>query len=289
MAQMHSFTLGSGYRLVYIDVLNGIFHALVQCEHETCQFSFCIRPWSACCSYCVCFMQASADSKKRLAAVCAGIATCATILLTIPLVCGVIIWAIHPHCAPLYFGTAKPNTVTLPNLSNLTSSERNSLLEGRYKLSDKYNLKLTEDNMKVYSLCVMKRHFTHVSACMEIGTDKQLERHVICSPDMRPDCLPGAIVGHWFGLSLWDKEKATVEYIVVDIDSSEIGSWNLTDTTPSLSFIWFDALDCRGTVAWTIAVVVLGIFLCSCCSVLSGCCFWLCWQFNKWGHIAFLS
>ena len=225
-------------------------------------------------------MQASADFKKRLAAVCAVITACLTVLLIILLVPGSIIWAIHPHCAQLYFGTENPNTVALPNLSNLTSSECNSLLEGRYKLSDKYNLKLTEDSLRVYSLCVMKRHFTHVSACMEIGTDEQLQLHVICGPDMRPDCLPGAIVGHWFGLSLWDKEKGTVEYMVVDIDSSEIGSWNLTDTAPSLSSIWFDALDCQGTVAWTIAVV-LGIFLSICCSVLSGCCIWFCWQFKR--------
>ena len=279
---MHSFTLGSGYGLVYIDVLNGIFHALVQYEHETCQFSFCVKPWSACCSYCVCFMQASANWKKRLAAVCAGITSCLTILLIILLVPGSIIWAIHSHCAPLYFGTENPNTVTLPDLGNLSSSEYNSLLAGKYELSNEYNLKLTEDSLRVYSLCVMKRHFTHVSACMEIGTDKQLQLHVICSPDMRPDCLSGAIVGHWFGLSLWDKEKGTVEYIVVDVDSSEINRWNLTNTTITLSSVWLDALDCRGIVGWTVATIIIPVFLCICGFGAAGSFLCLCCHNRTW-------
>ena len=228
------------------------------------------------------FMQAMACVTKMLATVCTGMlcVVIIIILMTLFFAYGIVKMAAYPHCKDLYFRNEEPNVVTLPALHNSSSSKRNLLLAGRYHLSNEYSLKLTMDTFGDYSLCVMKRHFTHVSACVEIGTDEQLQLHVICSPDMRPDCLPGAIVGHRFGLSLWDKEKGTVEYKVVDVDSSEINSWNLTNTTRSLSSLWLDALDCRSTVAWTKASIILGIFLCICCMVLFGCCVWLCWQFE---------
>lgn len=189
----------------------------------------------------------------------------------------------NPYCSALFFGTEVPDTVDLPNLRNLSSSECQSLLTGGYRLSNEYNLKLTKDS-EVYSLCVVKKHFTHVSACVEIGTTEQLQRHVICNPDMRPDCLPSAIVRHWFGLSLWYQEKFMVDYTVVDIDSSEISSLNLTNTTHSLSSVWLKALDCQDKKNWAIATIVLGVLLCFCLAVTVGCCFWIHYKRKKWGH-----
>ena len=228
------------------------------------------------------FMQVRDNAKRIVVAVrvCTGI-TCIVILVsTLFLVCGVAITANQPHCAALYFGTKEPHPYTLPDLRNLSVSEWNSLLAGRYKLSIKYKLKLTEDILGVYSLCVLKRRFTHVSACVEIGTVEELQLHVICGPDMRPDCLPGSIVGHSFGLSLWKQEESTVEYTVVNIDSSEIDSKNLTNTTRSLSSIWFDVLNCQDAVNWLIAVMIFGILVFICCLGLGGCCLWICCHFK---------
>ena len=192
------------------------------------------------------------------------------------LISGVVITAMNPYCSALFFKTEVPKTVELPNLRNLSSSECQSLLRGGYRLSNKYNLKLTKDSIGVYCLCVVKKHFTHVSACMEIGTTEQLQLHVLCNPHMRPDCLPSAIGKDWFGLSLWYQEEFTVEYTVMNIDSSEIRSLNLTNTTPSLSSVWLEALDCRDKINWTIAFIVLGA-LCICLAVAGCCCCCCCW------------
>ena len=228
-----------------------------------------------------CFMLQVKDCCKSIvAAVCTGILCIINLLSILFFVCGVTITATYPHCAALYFGTEKPNTITLPDLRNLSSSEWNSLLAGRYKLSRKYKLKLTEDT-GIYSLCVLKRHFTHVSACVEIGTVEELQLHVICGPDMRPDCLPSATVGEYFGLSLWKQEESTVEYTVVNVDSSEIGGWNVTNVTTTLSSIWLDVLDCQSAVTWIMALIGSGILFCIGCLSCPGCFLWTCYHVKR--------
>ena len=218
--------------------------------------------------------------RMRCATFCLGI-----IGIPLFLIIGIGLVAERSYCDALYFGTEKPNSLILPDLRNLSLSEMKSLQEGRYKISSEYYLKRTEDYTGVISLCVLKRYFTRVSACFEIGAD--VEQVVICGPDMRPDCLPGSIVAHYFGASLWLQNESTVVYAIVDVDSSERFGKELTNTTTTLSAMWYDVLTyCQVVVNLTIAVIFFGI-LAICCSVpclgcalwfLCGCCNCLCYE-----------
>ena len=231
------------------------------------------------------FLQGEGVFKKVLASLCAVMPYVSCVIIPFIgffLIPGLVIIASYPQCPALYFSGEEPNAIFIPDLRNLSSSQWKSMLAGKYNLSNEYNLKLTQDNViEVYSLCVVKKHFTHVSACVEIGTTEQLQLHVICNPKMRSDCLPSAIVGHWFGLSLWYQEEFTVEYTVMDIDSSEIDSWNLTGTSPNPSSVWLDVLDCQHMINITIAVIFFGIILCICCLGPLPCCLWICCQVKK--------
>ena len=199
-----------------------------------------------------------------MVAVCCAIMACIIIgiLIVSFIITGVAILGKLPQCDALYFGTKEPNVVILPDLHNLSSSERNSLLAGTYKLSHEYNLKLLIEDRQLIKLCVTKRDYTPVSACVDVGTD--IGNLWICSPDMRPDCLPSALVDHYFGLSLWYQEESTVKYKIVDIDSGAIYERMLTNTTTSLSDVWFDVIKCQPLMNLTWAVIAFGCLLIIC-------------------------
>lgn len=210
-----------------------------------------------------------------MAAVCCAIMACVIIGISIVsfIITGVTILGKLPQCDALYFGTKEPNIVTLPDLHNLSSSERNSLLAGTYKLSHEYNLKLLIEDRQLIELCVTKRDYTPVSACVDVGTD--LGNLWICSIDMRPDCLPSALVDHYFGLPLWNKDESTVKYKIVDIDSGAIYERTLTNTTASLADLWFDMIKCQPLLNLTWAVIAFGCLLIAICTLV--CTFWCLW------------
>lgn len=225
-------------------------------------------------------LQAWSCSKIKMAAVCGLIMACIVIgiLIVSFIITGVANLGKLPQCEALYFGTKEPNIVTLPDLHNLSSSERNSLLKGTYKLSHEYNLKLLIEDRQLIELCVTKRDYTPVSApvsaCVDVGTD--LENLWICSPDMRPDCLPSAIVDRFFGLSLWYQEESTVMYTIVNTDTGMISGKNVTNTTSTLSAVWYDGLGCQVFLKLTIAVIFFGSLTFICCLGCAGCCLWIC-------------
>lgn len=212
-----------------------------------------------------------------MVAVCCAIMACIIIgiLIVSFIITGVAILGKLPQCDALYFGTKEPNVVILPDLHNLSSSERNSLLAGTYKLSHEYNLKLLIEDRQLIKLCVTKRDYTPVSACVDVGTD--IGNLWICSPDMRPDCLPSALVDHYFGLSLWYQEESTVMYTIVDIESSAISGKVVTNTTSTLSAVWYDVLGCQVFLKLTIAVIFNGSLILIYCLECAGCCLWICW------------
>ena len=190
------------------------------------------------------------------------------------LIVGVTFVASFPHCDALYFGIEQPRTVILPDLYNLSSSEQISLLAGTYELSSEYRVQVTRDAALMFKLCIIKRFFTTVSACVNIGTDP--ENLWTCSPDRRPDCLPSAIVDRFFGLSLWYQEESTVMYTIVNTDSSMISGQNITNTTSTLSAVWFDGLGCQVLLNLTIAVIFFGSLIFICCLGCAGYCLWIC-------------
>ena len=193
------------------------------------------------------------------------------------LIVGVTFVASFPHCDALYFGIEQPRTVILPDLYNLSSSEQISLLAGTYELSSEYRVQVTRDAALMFKLCIIKRFFTTVSACVNIGTDP--ENLWTCSPDRRPDCLPSAIVDRFFGLSLWYQEESTVMYKIVDIDSGAIYERTLTNTTTSLSDVWLGMIKCQPLLNLTWAVIAFGCLLIAiCCLVCTVWCFWICCQ-----------
>ena len=217
-----------------------------------------------------------------MAAVCCAIMACIIIgiLIVSFIITGVAILGKLPQCDALYFGAKKPNIVTLPNFHNLSSSERNSLLKGTYKLPSEYNLQLLIEDTHLIKLCVLKRDYTTASACVLVGTD--LQNLWICSPDMRPDCLPSALVAHFFGLSLWYQEESTVKYKIVDIDSGAIYERTLTNTTTSLSDVWLDMIKCHPLMNLTWAVIAFGCLLIAICFlVCTVWCLWICCQHWK--------
>ena len=189
----------------------------------------------------------------------------ALILIALFLVVGVIIIAHYPYCDALYFGTKEIHTVSLPDLRNLSQSELNSLLIGRYELSSEYNLGLEIDGVGIISLCILKRYVSKESACLQIGTESNVEQIVICSPEIRADCLPSAIVEHYFGLSLWSQEESTVAYFVINIDTGARAGKNLTNTTTTLPAVWYELLGvCTVVVNVTIAVIFFGVLIFVC-------------------------
>ena len=186
-------------------------------------------------------------------------------LIAIFLLYGISIVASLPYCDALYYGTEELHIVSLPDLRNLSLSESYSLLAGSYELSGEYNLKIEKDSVGRFSLCVLKRYFSKDSACLPLGTH-DVEEVVICGPDMRADCLPSAIVEHYFGLSLWYQEESTVVYFILDIDTGARGGKNLTNTATTLSAVWYEMLvECKVVVNLTIAVIFFGVLLCGCC------------------------
>lgn len=214
-------------------------------------------------------------SRKRRVALAFAVAILSLCIISflISLIGGIYL-AIFPLCDTLQFGTEEPRTIVLPDLHNLSSSEQLSLLEGNYELSTKYNLKLAED-LEDVKLCIIKKYFTRISACIQVGTD--MENTWICTPDTRSDCLPSALVDHYFGLSLWKQEESTVVYNVVDIESSQIYERRLTNTTATLSTVWYTMLDCWSYMRLTEAVIVFGILFiccggCLCLCIISHCC-----------------
>ena len=155
---------------------------------------------------------------------------------------GCVTAVLHPYCVRQMFGTQEPTAITLPDLRSLSQNERGLLLTGLYNISNEYNLKMTTDNVGMIRLCIVKKYFTRESACFTIGTN--VESIVPCGPDMRPDCLPSAIIEHYFGASFWYRDYSSVLYIILDIDSSEGTGVNLTSTTVTFSTIWSTLLVC---------------------------------------------
>ena len=188
------------------------------------------------------------------------------VLPTVSAVFGAVTAVLHPYCAAQFYGTKEPTAIILPDLRNLSSSERNSLVTGRYNLTSEYNLQMTTDVVGTFQLCILKnlRLFSKVSACLHISTAMQLQRYVVCSPGMRPDCLPGSIVEHYFGLSLWHRDESTVIYVVLDIESNTIIGKILTNPTTTLASIWYDVLHCPSYVHLNIFLIVCGLLFCIC-------------------------
>ena len=239
------------------------------------------------------FMLQRKDYSKKIgtAAVWTGIILCVIIIgiIILFLICGVAIVANFPLCDALYFGTEEPHTIVLPDFRNLSSSELSSLLAGTYKISSKYRLQLKEDPLHIIKLCIRKRQFTKVSACMDIGTNLEGLEMWICSPDTRPDCLPSAIVDHWFGVSLWFQERFIVAYAIMDIDSSAISGRHVTNTTTMLSDVWYDLFGCQVFTNLTIAVIFFGSLIIICCLGCAGWCLRFCCKVKWWGHTPYYA
>ena len=204
------------------------------------------------------------------------------LLLALSAVSGPTFAALHPYCDAQVFGKKEPTAIniTLPDLRHLSQKERALLMTGSYKLSSEYDLKMTQDGVGMNKLCILKRHFTTVSACFELGSD--LEQVVICGPDMRPDCLPSAIVEHYVGASFWYQDNSTVIYIILDIDSSALSGIVITNTTTTLSSLWYDILGCQDYAHLQVLIIIAGVLGISCCLVLSACCLGVPICFSMW-------
>ena len=189
---------------------------------------------------------------------------------------GLVISAIYaPHslyCNGSVYRSEEPKILILPDLRNLSMSENNSLLAGSYEVSSKYSLKM-ETISGFISLCIVERNFTRVSACLEIGSD--VEQVVICGPDLRPDCLPSATASHYFGVSIWSQNDSTVVYTIVDIDTNSLLRKDITNTTSTLSSVWYELLNCQIEVNFILTALlsfVIGILLISMNIFISLCC-----------------
>ena len=220
----------------------------------------------------------------RTSIVCAGIILCPLVVVAILIffLAGVLILALAGYCGGLFYGTVEPTVLNLPDLHNpgdLEDTIKIDLLRGSYELSSEYNLQLTESVPQIVQMCILKRHFStaSASACLEIGTKRSI---FICGPDMRPDCLPSSIFQHYFGVSLWFQpelfNESKVVYSMVDIDSGKRYARGLTNTTTTLSAVWYDVLGCQNYINLTIAVIIMGIVLFICCLGGPFCCYWIC-------------
>ena len=171
---------------------------------------------------------------------------------------GISFIVLAPYCDALYFGIEEPKTVVFPDLQNLQLWENRSLLTGTYWLPNqyKYYLKIEKNELGEISLCVIKRHFTRVSACFEMG-----KWSVLCQPDMRPDCLPSSTFSHFIGASVLFTPKSEVSYTVLNLESSAKLT-KVIDENATLSAVWHDVLHCQVIVNVTIAIIIFGIMSC---------------------------
>ena len=185
----------------------------------------------------------------------------------------IIYTAYYPHCL---LGFDSVDTFVLPDFRNLSKSESSELSSGHYPLPQKYFLRkvVNVDNER-YRLCVLTNPSDFGSACMPIG---HVNHSIPCNQDMRAECLPGAIVDSYFGISVWNLDQASVQYLIITtpkshFSSTDVSSQSLTDTTKHLSDVWYRALGCQGVIALdisTLIALVLAIIIT--CVVCVGCC-----------------
>ena len=188
----------------------------------------------------------------------------------------ILLTAFYPQCL---LGFDSVDTFVLPDFRNLSKSESSELFNGEYPLPQEYFLgMIVNDYSCRYQLCVLKNpsDLSSNSACMRIG---HVNRSIPCNQSMRAECLPGAIIDSYFGISVWNMDQATVQYLFMEIpgnNNGEVSSQNLTNTTNHLSDVWYRELGCQGVIAWDISALVtlvLAIIIHSvacgfCCSII---------------------
>ena len=212
--------------------------------------------------------------KLRLRLFLVNVVQTLTMLACVATVTMAIIYtASYPHCL---LGFDSVDTFVLPDFRNLSKSESSELSSGHYPLPQKYFLRMVVnvDNER-YRLCVLKNPSDVGSACMQIG---HVNRSIPCNQTMRAECLPGAIIDSYFGISVWNMDQATVQYLFMEIpdNNGEVSSQNLTNTTNHLSDVWYRELGCQSIIAWDISALVtlvLAIIIHSvacgfCCSII---------------------
>lgn len=91
------------------------------------------------------------------------------------------------------------------------------------------------------------------SACMQIG---HVNKSIPCNRGIwEPSvCQVLSCIDLYFGISVWNVDKASVQYLIMIIPNSNVGvsSLILTDTTMHLSDVWYRALGCQGVIALNI-------------------------------------
>lgn len=207
------------------------------------------------------------DSKERSDARkcrCACWVTCWSIPLVIIGVCACVYTAAKPRCATGIggFRIEKADLFDLPDLSNLSNIEANPLLDGKYPLPHGYYLRMDIYSSNRYKLCVLKNPFEVSTTCLQIG---HVNKSIPCNPGMRADCLSGAIIDRYFGITVWNQAEASVMYLTVDITQKDFDFGDtiqtLTNTTISLSEVWYRALECQTVVGLDLSILVL-VVLC---------------------------
>lgn len=207
------------------------------------------------------FRMTSSDDCDAIKCRCTSWTLCwGFVIATIGLV-AIVLTALMPRCATGIGGIRidKADTFDLPDLSNLSNLETNPLLDGKYPLPHGYYLRMDIYSSNRYKLCVLKNPFEVSTTCLQIG---RVNISIPCNPEMRVDCLSGAIIDRYFGITVWNQAEASIMYLTVDITHQGnfdfgVTFQTLTNTTISLSEVWYRAMECQTVVGLGITVLLL--------------------------------
>ena len=201
------------------------------------------------------------------------------VFLAIAGTAAIVVTALKPRCATGIdeIQIDEADTFDLPDFSSLSKAEINLLLDGEYRLPRGYFLQSVIYSTDRYKLCVLSNPFEVSTACLQVG---RVNESIPCNPGMRADCMSGAVIDSYFGLTVWDQDKASVTYVIAGISPSFnrgiVTSQTITNTSIPLSQLWYKAMDCQVVFVVDIAAIVFIVFtMISFSTVCAGCQCWL--------------
>lgn len=162
-------------------------------------------------------------------------------------------------------------SITPCNYNEVKATQGNRMMQ----LPDgTYYLKVVVRN-GISSLCVFRTSSTNTSFTLQLITS--VEESPLCTPEQMLDCLQSSHVNFcgtdYFGISVWDQQSCSVQYLIVDTSTRLKFQKNLTNTSFHLQDLWYNALNCADyqldyLLSSIIRILVLIMLPALCCGLI---------------------
>ena len=184
---------------------------------------------------------------------------CLLIIIIFGAIPPVIVAITTPICYQLYFETASPTTVNLPEFNS-------SRVE--VHLTDSFSAVYQNlPNENKFNVCITGSLVPNPPPCLQFTYNQ-----TICCPSDNELCLPAAFVSNpaSFGLSILDALTNTTGYYILDAASNEPYFKRLSESS-DLDSIWYDGLGCTGAaiiVAVLCPSLIMVVLLVQCLTLI---------------------